>query len=421
MKSSPIFLLLLFVLAGNAQAQSEASRAFRIADSINQKSPGNEVAILHKMQQIKPAEDDAMGQGIWPQSIMGYHSFVGNYDSALYYRQYMMRSYTNDEPNKINPQFLNGKEVKPLREVLPELIVNKQVVMMNEAHYNPATRTTLINGLEEFKKQGFKALAVEGLYNYEDAERLNQQGYPVVESGYYTREPLFGELIRQACKKGFTLINYESQVECDNYEHPDNNHCNSFRDSIQAVNLAKWVKQNPGEKLLVWAGHDHILEKNKGSWKHLAQYFQEMTGIDPLTIEQTNRVEYFFTDFEPSDYKTVAEQITEPSVLFNSENGYYGDLSGADVQVFMPRYRVEGKRPQFYSLNGERKATKVNNIKPPFTYVQAFYANETGHRVAADRINFNRYNTLYLYPGKYNIEYVSDKGETIYTKTIVVR
>ena len=133
--------------------------------------------------------------------------------------------------------------------------------MLNELHYSPASRATLHSLLPLFKKHGFTNLAIE-TFSYKDSTKIPTRGYPVTESGYYQREPIFGELFRQALALEYNLISYESEIECNNWEHPDQNYCNRFRDSLQAVNLAQWVKAHPQEKLLVYAGHDHIYEKN---------------------------------------------------------------------------------------------------------------------------------------------------------------
>jgi hypothetical protein len=416
-----VFTLLL--IAHNGVCQSNAGQSFAISDSVFNGSGGNSLRVIYELQKIKPEEDDEMGQGIWPQALMSYQSFAGQYDSALYFQAYNLRKYrtANWKAPKQDDDFLQNKKVVTLREALPAILANQQIVMMNEAHYNPANRATLISLLPIFMEYGFGNLAIEGLYNYQDIEAIHQRGYPVDSSGFYIREPLFAEMIRQAVKRGFNLVAYESEISCDDWENEDGNYCNRFRDSIQAVNISRWVKQHPNEKLLVYAGHDHILEKSKGTWKHMAQFVQEMTSIDPLTLEQTKMLEQYYPEFESSQYVTVASKISEPSVIKDSEKGYLGNIDGADVQVFYPRYLSPESRPGFYSLNGERKEYTINNKLDTAKWVAAYYANEEGNRLPADIINLNRHQTLYLYPGSYQLVYSNLKGEELYNEIIDVR
>ncbi|MCZ0211863.1 hypothetical protein OZK63_41635, partial [Streptomyces sp. UMAF16] len=66
-----------------------------------------------------------------------------------------------------------------------------------------------------------------------------------VQTGYYTSEPVCGELVRKALQMGFTLLPYEDENA--------NRLSNNQRDSMQAVHLAQFMKKHPSEKIVVLA------------------------------------------------------------------------------------------------------------------------------------------------------------------------
>ncbi|MBK7637262.1 MAG: hypothetical protein IPJ13_25495 [Saprospiraceae bacterium] len=51
---------------------------------------------------------------------------------------------------------------------------------------------------------------------------LQYEGYPTLKSGYYTKEPQFGNLVRAAHKKGFKIFGYESNGHTNGKEREIN-------------------------------------------------------------------------------------------------------------------------------------------------------------------------------------------------------
>lgn len=90
-------------------------------------------------------------------------------------------------------------------------------------------------------------------------------------------------LIRTASRLGFTIVDYEDDMEKGEGQ----------REFNQAMNLQKkTLTKDPTAKLIVLAGHDHINELRDGRlW--MAAEFKRLTKIDPLTINQT-----YFEDFD---------------------------------------------------------------------------------------------------------------------------
>ena len=92
-------------------------------------------------------------------------------------------------------------------------------------------------------------------------------------------------MIRTALKLGFRVVAYEPQGARNSDE----------RERGQARNLIERIlKDAPQARILVHAGYAHIDEKgaDRVGVTTMAQRFKEATGIDPLTIEQTEMSEH---------------------------------------------------------------------------------------------------------------------------------
>lgn len=77
-----------------------------------------------------------------------------------------------------------------------------KVVMINEAHDRVQPRAFILSILTQLKRKGFSHLAMETL-SYSDTKNVS------LYTGYYTSEPMFGDVVREALKLGFILVPYE--------------------------------------------------------------------------------------------------------------------------------------------------------------------------------------------------------------------
>lgn len=160
------------------------------------------------------------------------------------------------------------------------MISNERVVMFNENHLFPSNRLLLNLCLKKLYLKGFSILALEALGN--DEEDTNKRGFVNIESGFYTRDPQMANLIRNALKIGYKVINYEDFGDSKN------------RDFHQAKNILKKTNKLKGNlKLLVLAGGDHIKENNSSTEEDgsMASYFKTLSGINPYTINQVYYLE----------------------------------------------------------------------------------------------------------------------------------
>lgn len=412
MKKSIVATTVLAILSFYLSAQSEAYQAFNIAFQSLEEDPENYLAPLLSLQKIEYDSSDQMAHGTMAQALMTYYSFAGEYEKALEASRSRFGAPNREGQAEYDPEFIKDYAFTDAKEHILKLADQKQVIMINEAHHIPHHRAFATELLEGLYQKGFRYFALETLGAGKD---INEQGYPDLNSGFYSREPLFGEMLREAIRLGYKLIPYENEQECDRGQSSDRFFCNSFRDSIQALNLQQRVlEKDPDAKLFVYAGYAHIDKGSRNSWKKMAQFFQEMTGIEPYCIEQTRLNEHGNIAYEGKIYQTVADRLAPqaPVVGFKQELPYTTSTF-IDINVFHPRSKRIHDRPDFYTLNGRRKAFKLDRFElKKGQLVQAFYAEEEGERIPADQfVVHSGAESLFLFPGKYELVIRSAEGE----------
>jgi hypothetical protein len=153
---------------------------------------------------------------------------------------------------------------------IAEIAKENQVVMLNEDHYYPKHRLFAMELLETLKANGYNYLTLEGF----SSESSEKESTPNYKNGIYTDEPYFAHFIRKAIALGFTVSGHE------NFDK------NVDRELGQAKNIVKILEKNPSAKIFVYVGHSHI-EKKDDKDKWMAEYFKELSGINPITINQT--------------------------------------------------------------------------------------------------------------------------------------
>jgi hypothetical protein len=198
-------------------------------------------------------------RGIFNQMLATYYSFADNVQKADSVWQTL--SHKNDTCN-----------CQPAQNDLLKIISQNQVIMFNEAHHVPSHRLLLYNLLDSLYNQGFRYLALEAFVS---DSLFDKTGFLSADNGYYLREPTFANLVRKAYKLGFQVFGYDVME--------------ANRDSVQANNIYNnTLKKDSAAKVVVWAGWGHI-DKNPNS---MAGEFEKISGITPLTIDQTRGYNY---------------------------------------------------------------------------------------------------------------------------------
>lgn len=286
---------------------------------------------------------------------------------------------------------------------LAKEIGNKRVVMLNEAHSIPGHRLFAESMLKTLKEKGFEYLAVEAL-SWSDT-LINQRGYPISTTGYYSREPYFANFLRTAIKEGFTIIPYEQQA------HQVKTRGINERETNQANNLIRVINKNHTTKIFVYAGYAHIQKKSEiEDIKWMAERFKDSTGIDPFTIDQTK-----FTTSKKDKLGLINLNASKDSITEVFKNTY-------DVAI------VNSQKENYQHLNlGKREveihlSNNYSNKKNPLI-LQAYLVKEYkefGNRaIPFDQkllIGEVESTALYLMPNESYLFIIKDEGNHIILK-----
>ena len=163
---------------------------------------------------------------------------------------------------------------------IAERAATSRITLVNEQHVIPAHRELVRRLLKPLKDVGYTHLALEALKPGADS-LLNAGAVLTTGHGYYTKEQVFGRLIREAIALGFTLVAYEAPA----------NH--SDREAWQADRLAEVLAKTPSAKVLALVGVDHLLEDPMSDGKQwMAAHLKHRHGIDPFTIDQIRMERY---------------------------------------------------------------------------------------------------------------------------------
>ncbi len=137
---------------------------------------------------------------------------------------------------------------------------------------------------------GFAYLAVEDFGP--DPDAYAAISYPGQAPGYQSvREPVFADAVRRAIKLGYRLIPYE--IDFANLNEVPADERMQARESGQAQNLVDLVlAKDPDARILVYVGYQHAYEAlyttgHAPPVEPMAMRLKALTGIDPLTIDQT--------------------------------------------------------------------------------------------------------------------------------------
>jgi len=237
-------------------------------------------------------------------------------------------------------------------EQVIERIKNEQVVMINEAHDRIKPRAFIYDLLPLFKKAGFTHLAMETI-----TEKANKE--LTYKTGIYTSEPTMGLLYRRAVKLGFKFIAY------DNTE--------KNRDSIQAVNLWKAINDSTEiHKTLVICGYGHLTEWcSNPKDKLMGSYFKEISGVNPLTIDQVEMAE-----FSKSAYLRTLHQffVDTISKFIDGSNFVFPPI--CDIYICHPKTKFEHNRSTDILLDGERELKPIQVKDTETIIVQQYLASE---------------------------------------------
>jgi hypothetical protein len=217
-------------------------------------------------------------------------------------------------------------------------------------------------------------------------------------------------LIRQALKIGFTVVPYERSRT-------------SIRDREleQAENIFQIFQKDPEAKVFVHCGYDHLTPR----W--MAGNFKRISGIRPLTINQTQMMEYSRSIYSSyfSQLVNTLYEFDKPIVLADSN----GNLAlsykrNFDVMIFNPPTKYIYGRPDWMQMNGYRKIFKLNEFSlENISFVQAIFADEDlEFAVPVDQTLINNDDpVLFLPNGDFNLKFLDNEGKLVFIKEVSIK
>ncbi|HET7561357.1 MAG TPA: hypothetical protein VFJ87_03130 [Rhodanobacteraceae bacterium] len=330
------------------------------------------------MRHAYAADGHPAFRAIFGQYMSWYQSFIGDYADAERAFSIQQKPLVDDNPS---PVAQPGWHALPALTYIPAHAKAYRAVFLNEAHNIALTRALTVRLLKPLRAEGFNVFAVETLYPA-DVTALNKRGYPIAASGFYTREPIYAEMVRTALKLGYKVVAYEA----------DANHTGDAREAQQAKNLWKILKDDPNAKIVVNAGYAHVQKVGKflGA-QSMAEHFMKISGITPLSVEQTILIPHMDRSMDHPDYAAIISALhpTEPSVFVNKDGTPWSLRPGYDISVIFPEERFVQGRPTWAGLWGARVPFSVSGDICANHYpcmVAARYADEGDDAIPADRL-----------------------------------
>jgi hypothetical protein len=279
-------------------------------------------------------------------------SFFGEYDEA--HARYSRPNATRTPPE-------GYVQAVPANAIVLARARGRDYVLLNESHAQVQTRAANLTLLAGLRAEGFTHLALEAL-TAPDPEpagdaacaapllfdaALPARGYPVDDTGYYTDEPVYGELVREALRLGFVLVSYDGGGN----QGP--------REQHQARMIACIREREPAARVVVIGGFNHIAKDADRDFPggRMGYRLAQLTHSDPLSVDLTGllQVEPAGLQFPRNDTGRSAEAYA----LLDTAGQPYA-RAGYDISLFMraPAHRGDAGG-SWLELGGVRHATPV--------------------------------------------------------------
>lgn len=309
-----------------------------------------------------------------PEFAAWSYSYIGDMEQML--KTWDTR---NKKPRLVTDSLKQVVDAYQAENALPYILdkaKDYQITMINEGHHMPQHRVFTAELLQGMYDNGYRHLGLETYFNSPktDSTLLANQ-FPSLTSGYYLKEPQFGNMLRIALKIGFKIFGYESEGHENGKE----------REINQAKNIQTYMEKHPNEKIFIHCGFAHAAKGNYGgAWeKAMAGRFQEFTGIEPLTINQTSYSEKSDRSLESPLYQLT--DVDKASVFVNKKGALLGSYrdgkSYFDIYVFHPRTK-HFNRPNWL-LFGNRKIYDLDLSKTNMTYPYLIFAYKEGEKIGS--------------------------------------
>lgn len=273
---------------------------------------------------------------------------------------------------------------------------DRRVVIVNEAHDSPRDRAFILKVAEALEPLGFTHYAAETFTNQTPEMaaaamgRLARVGYPVWSSGTYTTDPMFGYLVRRAMALGYQPVSYEIRFTPE-FIAASREESIPLREQAQAENLAHAIAAaGPDAKFLIHVGYGHAAERPPpGASEWMAARLARLTGLDPLTIDQTEVSEVAFSPKGRALHRELASRLKGPAIFMKDgvplATGQLGEAT--DLQVVHPVVTSVDGRPDWLRETGRSAVAIPAELLPTAgrRLIQAFVAGEAEDAIPIDQ------------------------------------
>jgi len=278
---------------------------------------------------------------------------------------------------------------------------DQKTVFFNEYALNPQNRIFFLSLLQELNEQGFNYLALDALSGKDN--QLQERGYPVLNSGYLTREPVFGELIRTAIDMGFDVLSFNpSKTEVTKAQQVLGKKFGAVDKEIarrwaKAMNILRIRKKYPDAKLLVYSSDPILNETGDETEKSVAAWYKKLSNKDPFTIEQSSMTD----KCELAKHPLFSSRTVKEPTIFTFKKIAF-KTGSTNLQVFHPSSSTTYNRPKW--LTQTRTPYLFNPDKHGMTYPCMVLAYKSGEdpdfAVPMDVVEFkdNRDKTALMLP-----------------------
>ncbi len=298
-----------------------------------------------------------------------------------------------------------NKSPRNARDFILEKAKSYHFLLLNEAHYSSQNRAFTHSLLAPLWKQGYRYLALETL-GYSDTS-LTGRGYPLLNTGYYTQDPTFGNLVREALALGYKLVTYETTQK----------HDGTLRDYDQALHIYQqtWQRDTVG-KVLVHAGYGHIAELKNPGYSPMGSQLKEMARQDLLTVDQEEMTEMMDEQEMHPYYRHVIKhfQPAEPVVFVDAKEQVLVDPVRSmlvDMQVHHPVTTYVKGRPDWLFIQGVAPVALPKAFASYRGYLlQATPRGELPNTVPVDQLVIGKGEALAVPPGTYELRLIDCNG-----------
>lgn len=259
--------------------------------------------------------------------------------------------------------------------VITQLAAETRIVIVNEAHDRPHHREITRQIAMAIAPLGYTHFAAEAI----DPGTVPDDPPPYARTNYgnYVNEPVFGRLVRTVRELGMTLVAYDPRIDPSEASLGLTERV-ELREERQATRLAEIVDELPEDgRILIHVGYSHASEVpipfgDGDSLEWMASRLKHRTGIDPLTIDQTNCI---------SGSQGVELSGPSPSVWRHAEGQF-------DVIVAHPNLEFVDGRPTWRVDQSVIPYTVPDSLisQSGRTIVEARLADEPIDAVPIDRV-----------------------------------